>query len=162
MSLAELSNLLWRQRQLLDLLLFKMTVEQQLLAGRQIRWLARATDEVEAVLAEMREVELLRAVVLDDLAAAHGLEANPSLRAVAAAVPEPWQGIFEEHRQAFLALTDEVQSVARSNRELLNREQTANRDLLVELTGDERVSIDDVSYGNARRPMSAVVLDEAL
>ena len=34
MSLAELSNVLWRQRQLLDLLLFRMTVEQTLLVGR--------------------------------------------------------------------------------------------------------------------------------
>jgi len=163
-SLAELSNVLWRQRQLLDLLLFRMTVEQTLLVGRQVRWLARATDEVEAVLEEMRETELVRTVVLQEAADDLGLGIDPSLREVAEAAPEPWGDIFEEHRRAFLGLTDEVQTIAASNRELLGREQRATRELIEELSGTEygRRSEDAPHYGRVGAGHApAIVLDEA-
>jgi hypothetical protein len=165
MSLAELSNVLWRQRQLLDLLLFRMTVEQTLLVGRQVRWLARATDEVEAVLEEMRQTEVVRAMVLQDAATELGLGDDPSLREVAEAAPSPWGDIFEEHRRAFLGLTDEVQTIAAANRELLGREQRATRELLDELSGGVshgRRADDDPRYGRASTaPAPAIVLDEA-
>lgn len=163
-SLAELSNVLWRQRQLLDLLLFRMTVEQTLLVGRQVRWLARATDEVEAVLEEMRQTELVRSVVLQDAADELGLGDDPSLRQLAEAAPSPWGEIFEEHRRAFLALTDEVQTIAATNRELLGREQRATRDLIDELSGTDygRRAADEPLYGRADvAPAPAIVLDEA-
>lgn len=164
MSLAELSNVLWRQRQLLDLLLFRMTVEQTLLVGRQVRWLSRATDEVEAVLEEMRETELVRSVVLQGIAGELRLHGEPSLREVAEAAPAPWGDIFEEHRRAFLGLTDEVQTIASSNRELLGREQRATRELLDELSGDSmsRRATDSPAYGKlGPNHHAAIVLDEA-
>lgn len=164
MSLAELSNVLWRQRQLLDLLLFRMTVEQTLLVGRQVRWLSRATDEVEAVLEEMRETELVRSVVLSEVAGELRLGGEPSLREVSQHAPAPWGDIFEEHRRAFLALTDEVQTIAASNRELLGREQRATRELLDELSGESfnRRATDNPAYGKATASHAAIVLDEAL
>lgn len=165
-TLAELSNVLWRQRQLLDLLLFRMTVEQSLLASRQVRWLARATDEVEAVLEEMRETELVRTLVLQEAADELGLGVDPSLREVAEAAPEPWSSIFEEHRRAFLALTDEVQAIAAANREMLGREQRATREMLDELAGGShgRRSSDSPGYGRAAATASvgSIVLDEVL
>lgn len=163
MSLAELSNVLWRQRQLLDLLLFRMTVEQTLLVGRQVRWLARATDEVEAVLDEMRDTELVRTVVLQEVAEELGLGTDPSLRELAQAAPAPWDDIFEEHRRAFLGLTDEVQTIAASNRELLGREQRATRELIEELSGSPygRRSTDDPGYGRVDAHGPAIVLDQA-
>jgi len=164
-SLAELSNVLWRQRQLLDLLLFRMTVEQTLLVGRQVRWLARATDEVEAVLEEMRQAELVRGMVLQEVADELHLGDDPSLRELAEAAPSPWGDIFEEHRRAFLSLTDEVQAIAATNRELLGREQRATRALLDELAGPGlhgRRAGDDLGYGRAAAaPAPAIVLDEA-
>lgn len=162
MSLAELSNVLWRQRQLLDLLLFRMTVEQNLLVSRQVRWLARATDEVEAVLDEMRDSELVRAVVLAEVAAELGLGPDPSLHDLVTAAPDPWAQILDEHRRAFLALTDEVQSIAASNRELLGREQRATRELLDDLstaTHGRRHS-DHVEYGRVHSPSGSIVLDQ--
>ncbi len=164
MNLAELSNVLWRQRQLLDLLLFRMTVEQTLLVGRQVRWLARATDEVEAVLEEMRQTELVRAVVLEEVSQELGLGPDPSLRELVEAAPTPWGDIFEEHRRAFLSLTDEVQTIAASNRELLGREQRATRELIDELSGIGygRRATDKPTYGRAGVGQQAsIVLDEA-
>lgn len=160
MALAELSNVLWRQRQLLDVLLFRMTVEQTLLVSRQVRWLSRATDEVEAVLDEMRETELVRSVVVDKAGADLGLDPAPSLRELAAAAPEPWNEILEEHRRAFLALTEEAQTLARANRELLGREQVATQQLLDDLMGVDRRATP--VYGNVgpRDRAAAIVLDE--
>lgn len=54
MGLAQVSNLLHRERQLLESLLFKLEEEQLLLAGRKSRWLAMASREVEAVLEAVR------------------------------------------------------------------------------------------------------------
>ena len=62
MGLAEVSSTLWRQRELLELLLFKLEEEQVLLTSGRTRWLARATREVEVVLEEIRRAELLRAL----------------------------------------------------------------------------------------------------
>ena len=41
MSLSEVSNILWRERQLLELLVFKLEEEQFVLASGRTRWLAR-------------------------------------------------------------------------------------------------------------------------
>lgn len=137
MGLAEASNILWRQRHLLELLLFKLDVEQTLLASGRLRWLARATNEVEMVLDEIRATELARAVAVDEVAAAVGLAAGCSLRELAAVVPPPWDGIFTEHRTAFLALTDEISVVARANRDLVSHGQQALTDVL-DLVGEGR------------------------
>ncbi len=72
MSWEDLSTLLWKERELLELLLFKIEEEQLVLASGRTRWLAHATREVEVVLAEIREQELHRAVTVDALAAAIG------------------------------------------------------------------------------------------
>jgi hypothetical protein len=129
-GLSEASNILWRQRHLLELLLFKLDVEQTLLASGRLRWLARATAEVELVLDELRATELARAVAIDDLAVALGLAAGCSLRDVAGAAPAPWGDILTEHRTAFLALTDEITVVARANRDLVGHGQRAIAEVL--------------------------------
>ena len=56
MSLSEVSNILWRERQLLDLLVFKLEEEQLVLASGRTRWLSHATREVETILAEIKRV----------------------------------------------------------------------------------------------------------
>src|SRR3546814_7939030 len=107
MGLSEASNILWRQRHLLELLLFKLDVEQTLLSAARLRWLARATNEVEMVLDEIRHTELARAVAIHAVAATLGLAPGCRLRELAEAAPSPSDGIFNEHRTAFLTLTEE-------------------------------------------------------
>ena len=134
MGLAEVSSTLWRERELLELLLFKLEEEQLLLASGRGRWLTRATREVEVVLEEIRRTELLRAVQVDEAAGELGLEPNPSLRALAEAADEPWRSLLHEHRQAFLTATAEIQGMAEANRELLTAGQRAARDALLSLS----------------------------
>src|SRR5262245_58692810 len=100
--MERLSLVLWRERELLDMLQFKLEVEQLVLASGRSRWLMRAAREVEAVLETIRETEVLRAVAADEAAASIGMTSNPSLSALAEAAGEPWSTILAEHRDAFL------------------------------------------------------------
>jgi hypothetical protein len=136
MGLAELSSTLWRERELLELLLFKLEEEQLLLASGRTRWLARATREVEVVLGEIRRTELLRGVQVDEAAGQLGLPAGPSLRELADAASEPWCSLLREHRQAFLAATAEIHAMAEANRGLLAAGHRAAREALMSMASD--------------------------
>src|SRR3954447_21651851 len=140
MGLNEVSNILWQERQLMELLLFKLEEEQLVLASGRARWLNAATREVELVLEEIKRTELARAVEVDALAAELGLEPGPSLRQLAESVPAPWQSIFEQHRRAFLTTTQEILALAQVNRDLLSRGHQATRDALAWL-GDSEADV---------------------
>jgi hypothetical protein len=120
MGFAEVSDILWRERELLDVLLFKLEEEQLLLAAGKVRWLARATREVELVLEQIRLTELTRSVEVDAIAPSLGLEPSPSLSRLADAAPAPWGDLFHAHRAAFLTLTQEISSLAEANRDFVS------------------------------------------
>jgi len=165
MGLREVSAILWRERHLLELLLFKLDEEQLVLAAGRTRWLARATREVEMVLEEIRQTELERAVEVARVAVDLGLPAGASLRQLAEAAPPPWQGMLAEHRQAFLTLTDEVTALVQTNRELLGRGQKAVRDVLAQLPGNDGAVEVGAGYGGrsaAAEPGRPFLIDEAL
>lgn len=131
--MEKLSLILWRERELLETLLFKLEEEQLLLSSGRTRWLMRAAKEVEAVLQSIRETEILRSVAADEAAAAIGLGASPSLRALADSVDEPWRTILAEHRDAFVAITSEISALADSNRELVTAGYRSARETLLTL-----------------------------
>jgi hypothetical protein len=159
MSMEDLSLVLWRERELLETLLYKLEVERLVLASNSTRWLAAAAREVETLLETVRATELLRAVAADAAAASVGLASNPSLRALAESVGEPWRTILLDHHKAFVTCTRDLVAVAATNRELLTAGQQAARDAflgLVEhaagysptgsaLTGDQRYHVVDRS-----------------
>ncbi len=132
--MEDLSLILWRERELLDTLLYKLEIEQLVLASGKSRWLASAAREVETILDSIRETELLRAVAADEAAGRVGLASNPSLRALADAVDEPWRSILTDHREAFLGYTREVAEIAAANRELLTAGQQAAREMFLGLS----------------------------
>ena len=163
MGLREVSAILWRERHLLELLLFKLDEEQLVLAAGRTRWLPRATREVEMVLEEIRQTELERAVEVSRVALELGLPGGASLRQLAETAPAPWQGMLVEHRQAFLSLTDEITALVQANRELLGRGQKAVREVLASI-GDGKI---EVGAGYGGRPPGAepgrpFLIDEAL
>ena len=132
--MEDLSLILWRERELLETMLYKLEIEQLVLSSGRTRWLATAAREVEAVVEALRETELLRAVAADEAAASIGLSANPSLRALAEAVDEPWRSILMDHRQAFVTYTQEILEIASANRELLTVGHQAARETFLGLT----------------------------
>lgn len=131
--MEKLSQILWRERELLDTLLFKLEEEQLILASGRNRWLLRAAREVEAVLETLRETEILRSVAADDAAASIGLGHNPSLRALAEAAAEPWGTILLEHHEAFRAVTAEIGALADANKELITAGYRSAQDTLMSM-----------------------------
>lgn len=117
--MQRLSGVLWRERELLGDLVYRLETERSVLADGRTRWLPRAAREVDQVLETLRETELLRAVVSDEVATDLGLAANPSLRVLAGAAAGPWPTILLDHRDAFLAHVREVGELAAANDELL-------------------------------------------
>src|SRR5690348_16524203 len=116
MSLSEISNILWRERRLLELLAFKLEEEDLVLASGRNRWMARASGEVDAIVDEIKHVRLERAIRLADSSAELGLSDTPTLRELAHAVPPPWDGIFTEHGRVLQTLAREVESITRVDR----------------------------------------------
>jgi hypothetical protein len=130
-----LSQILWRERELLELLSFKLEVERLLLSSGRTRWLNQATREIEDVLSTMRESELMRAVAADAAADELGLEPNPSLAALADAAPEPWKAILLEHRDALVTIAREIADLSEENQDLLSAGYRAAQETLNALGG---------------------------
>jgi hypothetical protein len=160
MGLADLASILWRERETLELLLFKLEEEQLVLSGGRTRWLAHATREVEAVLEEIRRTEVLRAMEVEAVSASLGIGANPSLGALADAAPPPWSDLLNQHRKAFLTLTAEVTALAEANRDLLTTGSRAVRETMLTVVG----SIE--TYGRRGQTVAAAprtrLIDEAM
>src|SRR4051812_28211881 len=135
MGFAEVSTVLWTEREMLELLLFKLEEEQLVLATGRGRWLAHATREVEMVLDQIRQTEVLRAAEVAAVGAELGLGENPSLSQLADAIGEPWAALFRDHRKTFLSLTAEISALAEANRDLLSTGQRAVRETMLAVAG---------------------------
>src|SRR3712207_8249174 len=90
MSANDLSTLLWRERELLELLLFKLEEEQLLLTAGKAKWLPFATREVEQGLGRLRKAGMERTVESAAVAAEGGLRGDANL-------PDLVCGIGREH-----------------------------------------------------------------
>ena len=130
MSLTELSADLWRLRELLELLLFKLEEEQVLLAAGRTRWVAHATREVELVLEQIRQGEKARARHTAAVAIALGLPEDVSMVNLANRAPAPWGDLLHQHRRAFLELTAEITALAKTNKDLATSGQRVVRETL--------------------------------
>src|SRR3954469_7342951 len=102
MDHQHLSTLLWREHELLDLLLFKAEEKQYLILTGKTRWLARIAHEIEVVLDQLRGLGGEPAAAAEAIALPLGLSANPSLRQLAEKAPTPWNVLFAKHHEALL------------------------------------------------------------
>ena len=130
MGASEVSTLLWRERQLLDLLVFKMEEEQLILAASRPHLLGPASAEVAQVLEQISQCEAEREVATRELAAELGLDSPARLGELVQATDEPWTGIFSEHRKALLAAVERVRTLAAGTKALLAARLAATSDAL--------------------------------
>lgn len=153
--MEKLSRILWRERELLETLLYKLEVEQLVMATGRTRWLLHAAKEVESVLETIRETELLRAVAADEVAHRVGLGPNPSLRALIEASAEPWASILADHRDTFTKISADITAMAETNRELITAGIRSARETLLSLTeGTDGYSADGSAVvGLTRTPL---------
>jgi flagellar biosynthesis/type III secretory pathway chaperone len=126
-----LSTLLWREQELLDLLLFKAEEKQYLILTGKTRWLARIAHEIEVVLDQLRMLEVERAAATEAIAVKVGIGSNPSLRQVAEAAPAPWNDLLAKHHEALLVLVTDLRSLSDTNRELIEGGLSAIGDALL-------------------------------
>jgi hypothetical protein len=120
MSLPDLAAVLWRQRELIERLCYRLDCEQLLLAAGRTSRLALAVSEVEAAVQDLQVLEMQRAEAADRVAAELGLPVGSGLSDLAAAADPPWTGVLVEHRAALLGLTAELKALAESNKQLVS------------------------------------------
>jgi hypothetical protein len=137
----EVSTVLWRERDLLDGLAFRLEMQALVLMPGRDRWLLRACREIEISLSALRSAERIRVEHVENLAKELGLGPSPSLRMIISAVAEPWKEIFGGHRDAFLEVTGEVRRLAAHNRRRLGETR--------ERVSDPILWIDDDRLGPA-------------
>lgn len=151
MTMEDLSSVLWRERELLETLAYKLEVEQLVLAAGRSHWLAVAAREVEDVLQCIRDIEVLRAVEVEEVAEALGLDPEPSLRELAEASEEPWRSILLDHREAFTTTAAQITRLSESNRELLTAGYQAAQATLLSLSQSSGTYGSDGSVSTGRR-----------
>jgi len=140
MSLSEISNILWRERRLLELLAFKLEEEHLVLTSGRTRWLARASSEVDGIIDEIKHVRLERAIRVADSSDELGLSGNSTLRELARSVVPPWDGIFTEHGRALHTLGREIESITRVDRSrALPRPETAVGE--IDIAADDAIGL---------------------
>lgn len=139
MGLNELSTVLWRERELLEQLLFKLEEEELVLASGRVRWVGRASREVEAVLDQIRGIEFGRAIEADDAAREVGIAENASLLELAQAAPTPWNDLLRGHHAALTELTAQIDARAQDNRRVLSESMRTAQEALRSLNNDTSV-----------------------
>lgn len=160
MSLHELSAVLWRERELLDVLLYKLDVERLLLATDRRRWLGRAAHEIEFLTARLKEVGLARAVESAEVAEELGLSSEATLQELVAAVgDEVWRDILTAHLAALREVTGEIAALRDANEQLLKQAERAGA--AAPRPGARRSTVYD-AHGLARDVVDATLVDEEI
>ena len=161
MSANELSALLWRERELLELITFKLEVEQLLLTSGKTRWLSRASGEIEQVTDRLRSVGLARTVEVENVAEEWQAPEGATLRELLAKAPTgPWQEIFEAHLKALTDLTTKVRTVRDANEQLLRSAARATQETIAS-TG-ETVHVYDARGVAGAQTVDARFLDKEI
>jgi hypothetical protein len=118
-ELSEFCGVLWREREVVERVLFKVLGQQLVLRSGHARWLVAANTEIELAVNDLRVIEVLRCAESDALANSLGVAPGATLAQLADSAPEPWGSILAEHRDALRQLAAEIDTAIRENRALL-------------------------------------------
>jgi len=134
MAIHELSALLWRERELLDVLTFKLEEEQLLLTSGKSRWLPHGTREVEQVLGHLSQASLARTIEAAVVAEMWGLPTDATLGELAAAAPEgAWAEVLTAHLTALTRQTALIKELRDSNEQYLRTAVRSTQESLADL-----------------------------
>jgi hypothetical protein len=135
-----LAGVLWRERECLEQLLFRLVAQQLLLATGNTRWLHQADQEVHAAADALREIETSRAAQVTVLAQVTGLPLDVTLAELVADAGEPWTTILADHLTALRGLAGEVKAATSENELLLQAGEHAIH-LVMQHTDDNLAAI---------------------
>lgn len=137
MGANELSMQLWRERELLEMLLFKLEEQELLLVAGRTRWMQHATREIETVLERLREASLSRVVEADLVAGEWAATDGAGLRELIAKAPtDAWRSVLSEHLRAMIQLTGEIANMRDANSQQLRAVLRATQETLAGLGED--------------------------
>ena len=160
MGSNELSMQLWRERELLELLLFKLEEEQLLLAAGRSRWIQFASREIEQVIERLRVAGMARVIEAESVAEEWGAPEQSTLRDLIERAPEgPWREVFSEHLRALTQLTAEIAQLRDANEQQLRVALRATLETIASL------GIDTGAYtnqGDRARDDSARIVDTSI
>lgn len=140
--LAHLAQTLSAERELLELLLFKLVEARLVLTADEPRFVPQAMLEVESVVDRIRFSEIRRHDAVNGLAAAIGAPpADVTLRYLAVSTPEPYRTMFEQHRDHFHRLAGEIEQVTLDNRRLASLALRNITDTLGAIIGQPALSV---------------------
>ncbi|MDJ0767428.1 MAG: flagellar export chaperone FlgN [Ilumatobacter sp.] len=145
----ELSRRLWLLREQMEQLVCALDIQQLVLANSRTRWLPMVTDNVEQLVDDIRASDTDRVAASQQVARRLGLHGDATLTELAAAVGEPYEGIWRQQRLHLLGLQAEVEEITSSNRELSRRGVAAAREILGYLDGDAHDTYDP--HGGTQR-----------
>jgi flagellar biosynthesis/type III secretory pathway chaperone len=155
-----LSARLWRERELLDMLTFKLEEEQLLLTAGKTRWLSHATREVEQVLERLQVAGLERAAAAATVSRAWGLPDDATLRDLAAGVTESaWAEILSAHLAAMTEQSAMIRHLRDANAQFLRAAARSTQETLA--TPDAAATTYD-SHGRTASVTGANLFDRAL
>lgn len=157
MTAHDLSMQLMRERELLELLLFKLDEQQMLLATGRNRWIRHAVNEIERVLAAMPTVALSRDSLVIAVADEWGVPEARTLRELIDAAPtDAWREVLTGHLTTMIALADEIEQMKQINEQRLRTAIRVTQETIAGLgvpTGEYTPS------GDVARDVDARLLD---
>lgn len=107
--MERINAILEREGEVLEILLFKLVETRLLMENGELRFLSRATREVERARTRAREIDLMRATTVSQQ------RAGMTLRDLATESTEPWPGIFRDHHDVLARLVAEIEVTAHRN-----------------------------------------------
>ncbi|WP_295011292.1 flagellar export chaperone FlgN [uncultured Microbacterium sp.] len=157
MPAHELSMQLLRERDLLELLLFKLDVQQTLLATGRTRWVKHAANEIERVVQAMPDAAMRRDALVATVAEAwHAPEATTLRELIAAAPTEAWREVLSGHLDAMTVLAEEISEMKKVNEQRLRTALRVTQETIASL-GDPTGAYD--THGGVVRDGGSHLLD---
>ncbi|HVL99727.1 MAG TPA: flagellar export chaperone FlgN [Egibacteraceae bacterium] len=135
-GLDRLAETLGAERRVVEYLLYKLVAAKLLLAADEHRFVPPALEEVERVLAALREAEAQRVDALAATAREWAVAVGDlSLAELVRHAPEPVASVLRAHEHAFRNLAEEIEKTAADNRRLATSALTHVQRALDALTG---------------------------
>lgn len=158
LELDRLSQVLWRERELLETLVYRLEVERLLLDGGRIRYLVHVTREIEEVLEDLQATQVLRATAAADASERLGLSPSPPLSVLAESSGDPWRSILLDHRDTMVALARDIAETSKDATDLIAACYCSVRETLLAIDGAVPVG-DTAAVDRAVSPAALRLVD---
>ncbi|MCR2813970.1 flagellar protein FlgN [Microbacterium sp. zg.Y1090] len=151
---------LWQERELLELLIFKLEEQRLLLEAGSMRWIHFASREVEQVLERLRVSGIGRDVEVAAVAREWGVPEVTTLSGLVSAAPtDAWREVFAEHRVALTACMSEIAQLKDSNEGYLRAAARAVDETLASLAASTG---EYTTHGERAREDTARIVDKEM